>query len=202
MMLEKFDIKKYDEVIARGLCSGVGKSDGQMCIEAAICYALDLPHGDDPGCVTKAVRQYKIELNDARWSSDNARAAGLRDLGIAQLGSLEVVNDIAFSTLLAEKTIRVLIPQLFRDIFTDPELLAVADTCESEGSIQSANAAASAAASASYAAASAATNAATNAASYAATNAARDKYLILSADLCMQCLAELKSPGIELLSKR
>ena len=86
-------IPKFDAVLERGLCKGVGVRDGQMCIEAAICYALDLPHGDKPNCVAESVRRFKIKLNDAHWSSPQARARGLRDLGIAQIGSKEVIED-------------------------------------------------------------------------------------------------------------
>jgi len=112
-------IARFDEVLSRGLCVGVGERDGQMCIEAAICYALDLPHGDDPDCVTESVRKYKICLNDTKWSSPGARAKGLRDLGIAQIGSKGVISDVEFSKRLQKKTIHVLIPKLFREIFTD-----------------------------------------------------------------------------------
>src|SRR5882762_3359604 len=86
-------IAKFDKILERGLCTGVGTRDGQMCIEAAICAALDLPHGDDPQCVEPAVRAYKIALNDAPyWVSPASRAKGLRDLGIAQIGSRGVVD--------------------------------------------------------------------------------------------------------------
>jgi hypothetical protein len=47
-----------------------------MCVEAAVCYALGLPHSDNPPCVGYAVRQYKIRLNDSNWSSNEARAKG------------------------------------------------------------------------------------------------------------------------------
>ena len=127
-------IPKFDAILERGLCSGVGKRDGQMCIEAAICAALDLPHSDKPSCVASAVRSYKIALNDQRWSSPQARAKGLRDIGIAQIGSKGVVDDKEFAKRLADKTARVLIPTLFREIFHKPELLAVADRCAKEGS--------------------------------------------------------------------
>ena len=90
-----FDVKLYDKIIARGLSTGVGRRDGQMCIEAAICTVLGLDHGDDPKCVAASVRSFKISLNDSQWSSTEARAAGLRDLGLAQLGSLGVVDDLA-----------------------------------------------------------------------------------------------------------
>src|ERR1700721_260365 len=95
-------IQKFDAILERGLCKGVGERDGQMCIEAAVCAAMDLPHGDEPTCVEPAVRKFKIGLNDSNWSSPAARAAGLRDLGIAQIGSLGVVNGAEFSKLLAE----------------------------------------------------------------------------------------------------
>ena len=71
-------LRTYDAVIARGLCQNVGQRDGQMCIEAAVCTMLGLPHGDDPGCVSAAVRSFKIRLNDSAWSSPAARAAKTR----------------------------------------------------------------------------------------------------------------------------
>ncbi len=194
-------IKKFDTLVARGFSSGLGDRDGQMCVEAAICYALDLPHGDDPECVGHSVRSYKIRLNDAEWSSPQARAAGLRDLGIAQIGSRGIVDDTEFSTRLCEKTIRVLIPALFREIFSDGDCLAAADRCEKEGSADSAARAASAAwadsadraASAAWAAARA--DSAAWAAARADSAAWADKYLLLSASLALETLRELKSPG-------
>ena len=69
-----------------GLSHGLGKAKpGFMCVEAAVCYALGLPHGDDPGCVSPAIRSLKITLNDRYWSSNEARAKGLRRLALAQL---------------------------------------------------------------------------------------------------------------------
>jgi hypothetical protein len=97
----KIDIeiaKKVLSTIDSGLTSGVGNPvPGQMCVEAAVCYALGLPHGDDPGCVSQALRSLKITLNDAVWSSDSARAQGLRRLGLAQLGSKDTLNEVEFA---------------------------------------------------------------------------------------------------------
>jgi hypothetical protein len=139
-------VAKFDEILARGLSSGMGKRDGQMCIEAAVCAALDLPHGDEPQCVAAAVRTFKIALNDSNWSSTQARAAGMRDLGIAQVGSLGVVDDNVFVQKIAEKTIRVLIPALFREVFPNNEAcLAAAKRCEDEGTEEAARAAGAAA---------------------------------------------------------
>ena len=123
-------IPKIDEVVKRGFCAGLGLRDGQMCVEAAICYALGLPHGDDPGCVSPAVRRYKIVLNDANWSSSQARAQGLRDLAIAQLGSKGVVDETVFTKQLSHKTIQVMLPRLFREIFPyNKECLDAASAC-------------------------------------------------------------------------
>jgi hypothetical protein len=206
----------------------MGSRGSQVCIEAAICEAMGLPHGDDPKCVAGSVRSFKIRLNDSPWSSPAARAAGLHDLGLAQLGSLGIVNDVEFNKKLAEKTIRVLLPTLFREIFPDKysastELLKAADRCEAEGTAEAARAAAFAAyyavnnaaywsaywasTSTSTSTSSAALASNDAAASAAFADAARkfnpssdpDKYLKLSAKLVLEILTELKSPGVELL---
>jgi hypothetical protein len=78
------------EVVDAGLSKGLGHSIiGNMCVEAAVCFALDLPHGDFPECVHDNVRRFKIAINDAAnvWFSHKDRANGLRRLAIAQLGS-------------------------------------------------------------------------------------------------------------------
>jgi hypothetical protein len=226
-----FDIEKYDAILARGLSEGLGKAGGQVCIEAAICEVLGLGHSDDPKCVSKAVRRFKISLNDSKWSSPQARAKGLRELGIAQLGSLSVVDDIEFAKRLSEKIIRVLIPKLFRELFPENQnCLDAAKRCEDEGSSDAASYASdasSAASDASYAsdassaasdassaasyASSAASDAASyasdaasdasSAASYASSAASSDSYLRLAADLALEVLRELKSPGCELLGE-
>ena len=44
--------EKIADLLQHGLVKGVGTPEpGKMCIEALVCYALGLPHGDDPGCV-------------------------------------------------------------------------------------------------------------------------------------------------------
>ena len=201
-------IPKFDAILARGLSIGLGKRDGQMCIEAAICAALDLPHGDEPDCVSRAVRNYKVTLNDKNWSNTISRAVGLRNLGIAQIGSKDIVDDKEFTQRLAKKTISVLIPTLFREIFPTNRLcLDAAFKCEKEGTKETANAAAvDAADAAGYAAVAADAAYAANA-SYAtyftanASYAGRNKYLLLSASLALEVLQELRSPGCEWIGK-
>ena len=66
-----------------GLVAGVGVPEpGKMCVEAAVCYAMGLPHGDNPTCVAPKLRWLKIRLNDSRWSSPQARAQGMRRLAL------------------------------------------------------------------------------------------------------------------------
>ena len=225
-------LPKYHAILDRGLSSGLGNRNGQMCIEAAVCSALGLNHSDDPQCVAKSVRSFKINLNDSKWSSPTARAAGLRRLGVAQLGSKGIVDDLEFAKRIAKKTIQKLLPPLFREIFHDSECISAALRCEQEGTnyaasyagnaanyaasyaVNAASYAASYAANAASYAANAANNAASYAASYAAnaasyaanaanaayaTNTCRRgaKYLILSANLAIEVLTELESPGIE-----
>jgi hypothetical protein len=171
-------VPKFDEILKRGLRSGAGESAGEIgCIENAVCEAMGLPYSDAPDCVTESIAVFKRGLNDCGWSSNEARAAGLRDLGIAQIGSKGVITDMAFSTLLAERMIRHFIPALFRDVFKDePHCLAAADECERVGSRDAASAASYAASCAARDAASAASYAARDAsyAARAASYAARD----------------------------
>ena len=80
--------RKVLEVVDAGLVKGLGTAKpGSMCVEAAVCYAMGLPHGDNPSCVARSLRSLKIRLNDSAWSSNEARAKGLRRLAVAQLGS-------------------------------------------------------------------------------------------------------------------
>jgi hypothetical protein len=89
-------------IVDAGLTSGLGKpKPGEMCIEAAVCYALGEPHGDEPACVSKALRAFKIRLNDSDWSNRHARAMGLRRLALAQLGSAGSLDEVLFVTRLA-----------------------------------------------------------------------------------------------------
>src|SRR5208283_3451708 len=100
--------KRVIEVVDAGLASGVGNPVlGQMCVEAAVCYALGLPHGDDPECVAPALRSLKIRLNDSNWSSPNSRAAGMRRLAVAQLGSAGILNEREFIGRIVAYAIRV-----------------------------------------------------------------------------------------------
>jgi len=126
-------ITKFDAVLARGLSVGIGQREGQMCLEAALCAALDLPHGDDPECVTAPVRVFTMRLNDSTyWSSPASRAQYLRTLGIAQVGSKGVVDSYEFSTRLAKAVIQHVLPRLFQSVFPG-QYMSWVTACKHEG---------------------------------------------------------------------
>jgi hypothetical protein len=166
-------IPKFDAILSRGLCKGVGQQDGQMCIEAAICAALDLPHGDDPQCVHSAIRSFKIRLNDAKWSSAEARAAGLRRLGILQMGTDTGFDASRFVTELSIRTVREMLSNLLERL--DPVRYAThATACRAATTRAEARSAARAVYAYAYAAAYAAADASAAAAAdaYASASAA------------------------------
>ena len=170
------------EVVDAGLSNGLGKpTPGSMCVEAAVCYALGLPHGDDPQCVSVAVRGLKIRLNDSGWPSNTARALGMRRLAVAQLGSKGAVDDKEFARRVAELAIRKSVPIALRaaasiqkDSNHKSALLLAADRCEKEGTQESARAAA-----------------------YAA---ARDEVLAAFAEDVVQILIAMEAPGCQWLA--
>ena len=114
MELNEALARKVLETVDAGLVHGAGvPAPGKMCVEAAVCYAMGLPHGDNPKCVGSAVRAFKIRLNDARWSSNAARAQGLRRIAIAQLGS-DQIDQREFARLLAIEVIKQIVPIALR----------------------------------------------------------------------------------------
>jgi hypothetical protein len=136
--------QKVLTLVEAGLSVGVGGSEpGQMCVEAVVCRALGLPHGDDPGCVAEWLRCLMIQLNDSTWSSRQARARGLRRAALAQLGSKGVLNESEF----AVRVMRVAlarVPAAFRAAASlhnnerhRLELNSVADACERNPTRQS-----------------------------------------------------------------
>src|SRR6266700_803381 len=102
-------------IVDAGLTNGLGVQEpGQMCVEAAVCYALGLPHGDDPTCVDPSLRSLKIRLNDSRWSSDQARAKDLRRLAVIQLGSKGHLDTKEFATRCAGLATKTSVPIALR----------------------------------------------------------------------------------------
>jgi hypothetical protein len=194
---------KVLEVVDAGLVLGLGEPvPGEMCVEAAVCYALGLPHGDDPACVSRAVRSLKISLNDRAWSSAGARAKGMRRLAIAQLGSAGTIDDTEFAKRVAEMTVRKMVPIAMKaaaSVQTNAEhrdaLIAAANLCEAvdKGGASAARGAACAAAadasSASAARACAAAYAAASASASAAASASSSSYAAAATVACTYAVA-------------
>src|SRR6202142_1646215 len=140
-MTPNFDRDLYERLCAAGMRACVGTRES-----ACVMAAFNLPCGGDPAdsaespCVLPDAARFAIRLNDARWSSPAARAAGLHDLGLALLGTADLDRN-AFVTRLAEGTIRRVLPIALRAAKLD----AAADRCEREGTMASADAARAAA---------------------------------------------------------
>jgi hypothetical protein len=148
-----------------------------MCVEAAVCFALGQEHGDEPECVAPAVRSFKIRLNDSKWSSNEARAKGMRRIAIAQLGTAGQIDEKEFARVLAELTIQRIVPialraaaEMQKDGARKAALEDAANKCETDGTEQSAREARKVAAGAANAAADAAD---ADDAAFAAADAAR-----------------------------
>lgn len=217
--------QKVLTAVDAGLVRGMGSPiPGQMCVEAAVCFAFGLPHSDKPPCVGNAVRAIKIRLNDSNWSSNEARAKGMRRVAIAQLGS-DTLDQHDFVKRFATEIIKQIVPIALRAAGSlkgnakhKDALEAAAKRCETEGtrdaalSGKKAAAAAYAADAAAYAAYAAdAAAAAAYAAAYAAADAAyadayaayadaersrvRDEILSKVAEIVVKILQDMKSPG-------
>jgi hypothetical protein len=121
---------KVRDVVRCGLSHGIGKPEpGQMCVEAAVCFAMGLPHNDQPPCVAPVVRDCKINLNDAPWSSPQARAKGLEALAVAQLGSKGVIDEPDFSIWITKPLI-ALVKEALHNANVKPEVMALISSQE------------------------------------------------------------------------
>lgn len=145
---------KVRETVDAGLVKGMGvQVPGQMCVEAAVCYAMGLPHSDEPPCVSSVIRSLKIALNDSAWSSKEARGRGMRRLAIAQLGSAGAVDEADFLRRVVEMTVRRFVPIALRAAASvhhvhehRKALEAASLQCEKAGSLKECGAEAEAAA--------------------------------------------------------
>jgi hypothetical protein len=177
--------RKVLTTVDAGLSKGMGTPEpGQMCVEAAVNYALGADHGDQPACVSPVLRRLKIRLNDSNWSSKEARAKGLRRLALAQLGSAGALDEKEFTRRVVRLAIQKSVPEALRAAATvckhehHDKLLAAASACEADPTHANAWSAKNTAAAAAYAAdaAAAAADAAYAAAAYADAAAAYAAY--------------------------
>ena len=209
-------------IVDKGLSKGLGNPvAGQMCVEAAVCFAMGLPHSDNPPCVGAAFRAVKIRLNDANWSSDAARAAGMRELSIVQLGT-DKLDQVEFAKRVALATIKEILPIALKTAKLHSHAIACEQVVDLIGGKAAANAAAYAAANATPYAAYAANAAAyaadatayaadaADATAYAAANAAyaaanaadaavRDSVLSTAAKMIVRIAVQMGAEGAKFL---
>lgn len=205
------NVKILDDWLSKGLCNGPGDGKETVCLEQAVSLCLGIPMTDHPnGCIAKCLPDIGIRLNDSCWSSNLARAEGVREFAFEQLNSMGI-DELWFVKRLSELTIGVLIPKLFRYIATisalannKEQLVIAATNCEKEPSAYAAHAACAADDAAAYAADAAAYATYAAYAAYAACAAcaacaaadaayAADEYLICFAKILVAALREAKT---------
>ena len=187
--------QKLIDIVNAGLVSGLGEArPGHLCVEAAICLAMGEPHSDKPSCVAAPDRKFATRINDAEWSSKEARAKALLPLALAQLGTAGTDRG-PWVQRVFEGIVRQIVPIALRaaaSVHPDEQHRAALDAaalrCEREGTSAAADAAAYdayaySAAHTAYSAANAyATTAAAYSAAYAATTAYSAAYAAEAAD--------------------
>jgi hypothetical protein len=131
--------QKVLDTVNVGLVQDIGDPiPRQMCVEAGICYAMGLPHDDNPLCVSPALLNLKIILNDSNWSSKSVRASGLRELALLQLGTAGVLDEIEFAKKLVLLVINKCLPPMLRNFNMNQQ----ADACELAKDLDTAHSAA------------------------------------------------------------
>jgi hypothetical protein len=191
--------QRLTEIINAGLVNGLGKArPGHLCIEAAICLALGEPHSDRPSCVAVPDGDFAIKINDAPWSSPEARAEALLPLALAQLGTAGS-DRTAWVRQVAEGMVRQIVPIALRAAASmhpherhRAALEAAALRCEQEGTGGYAAAYARAAAEDAFAYACAATDYAADAA-YDAAHVARNAAFAAAAAIAARATADADS---------
>ena len=167
------------EAAGSGLVRGMGApSPGARCILSAVSWAAGEGHHDAPSCIAPHRQAFLVRLNDASWSSAEARLEGMLPLAMACLGTAgESDSDRqAWVEHVAIQTVRQVLPLALRAVGQ----AAQAEACESASTLAAANAAANAS-KAGYASNAAYANAskagyASNAAYAAASNAGYAAY--------------------------
>jgi len=186
-------VRKLLATVDVGLVMGLGSPEpGKMCVEAAVSYALGEKHSAKPSCVDSVAGAGKIALNDSEWSSNMARARGMRKVAIAQLGSKDTINYLKYARLLAQYTLAEIVPLATVNTALSAEFANTSVRCarsaykcaEDDNLVMSIECAQASAMNAVYAA------------RYADT---LDVALRLSAELMVRALKECGSPGCDWL---
>jgi len=206
-MINQELVNKIHCLLDKGVTSdfSLDPKPGNMCLEQVVSYALGEKINDSPSCVGEKVRKFVISLNDQDWSSASARAEGMRELSIAQLGST-FLDQKDFRDKLSFSVITKLLPAMFRELGEkkwEKEIKSLEGAKNLEVAIKAADDAGDAARYIAPFAAYAVFNVIANAADGAfyaaiATNTG-DKYLKMVSHLAVEVLKDMKSPGCQFL---
>src|SRR5262245_46412083 len=92
MNITKTLIDKVLNIITGGLTKGAGDMRNTVCVQQAVSKACGkTEYGDHPTfCVAQETVGFGIGMNDRLWSSQQARADGMRRFAVAELGSNKV----------------------------------------------------------------------------------------------------------------
>jgi len=218
IMINQELVNKINSLLDKGITFGFNPDPkpGNMCVEQVISYALGEGFSDKPSCVGEEVRDFVTCLNDRNWSSASARAEGMKELSIAQLGSNSLDQD-EFREKIIFAMVTKMLPSMFKDLGEDKwkkEIKSLEGAKDLEGAIKATDdaakaAAADVAAGAAYAVRVAASDRvhAVRAVNYAAANAAYatktgDKYLKMACHLAVSVLKEMGNSGCSFLTMK
>lgn len=201
--VKTFDVKKFDKLLKPGLCRGTHKGN-MFCIEAAVSIVLGESEEDDPdyhpSCVARHINEFKVDLNDRNWSTPQARAKGLRDLGLAQLGSVKFRSDEFDQMMIDVVKERIICPKIAQ-LAKDGDIMAIENLVRHFEDCDATDVSNLIAYIKKHSPAPKLVkkNGKLNAAQIAKLN---DWPLFLVANLALEALTRMKSPGIQLLTKK
>jgi hypothetical protein len=118
-------------------CLGV-RVPGHMGVQAAVCYAMDEPHGDEPSCVAEPVRGCVLDLSAYFAGTSMPRSKALRRIAIAQLGTAGTLDDWTFINKLNQAMVGKMLSKCLRMVapkYSEPlarKFLIAASQCETE----------------------------------------------------------------------
>lgn len=141
-------IRSLLAVVDQGLSKGRYYPDeSKPSIDEAICLALKEPHRPSLLCISPQLRKLLVQFNDVNWTSEAARANGLRLLAVAQFGAAGAIDPELFVREVNMALVTKLYPRVLRlraAAQAEPlqsQMLSAADKCESDGSVATTDAA-------------------------------------------------------------
>jgi len=206
IMINQELANKINCLLDKGVTCGFSKDPkpGEMCLEQVVSYALGEDITDEPSCVGYEVRWFVTRLNDRNWSSPSARAEGMRDLAIAQLGS-NSLDQKEFLEKLSFAVFTKIFPAMFRELGEErwkKEIKSLEEAKDLEEARKAASDVGFAYAAYDddrYRYVAHASDVAYHVGYAARVSKTGDKYLKIASHLAVEVLREMKSPGCQFI---